>query len=141
MDFDNNKIKHLEFIQNVITRMNQNSFQIKSLTIAIVAALLAIYADKGNMSFLIISFLPIVVFWALDAYYLRMERQYRGLYNNVAGLCEDYKRKSVTDWDMNASVFKDGNYGYCATFFSKSLILFYLGTATIVLTIIVFINI
>lgn len=41
----NDQIKHLEFIQNSITRMNQNSFQIKTFTITIVAALLAVYAS------------------------------------------------------------------------------------------------
>ena len=41
---DNNKIKHLEFIQSTITRMNQNSFQIKGWMITLVSALLAHYA-------------------------------------------------------------------------------------------------
>ena len=47
------KIKHLEFIQNVITRMNTNSFQIKGWSIVIASALLAIYAStKDNYFFL-----------------------------------------------------------------------------------------
>jgi len=35
-------MQHLEFIQNVITRMNTNSFQIKGMAITIVSALIAI---------------------------------------------------------------------------------------------------
>ena len=33
-----NKIKHLEFIQSTITRMNQNSFQIKGWMITFVSS-------------------------------------------------------------------------------------------------------
>ncbi len=36
------KIKYLEFIQNTITRMNTNSFQVIAIAIAIVSALLAV---------------------------------------------------------------------------------------------------
>lgn len=44
------QLKHLEFIQNVITRMNTNSFQIKAWAVTIVSALLAIalYADPKS---------------------------------------------------------------------------------------------
>jgi len=51
------KIKHLEFIQNVITRMNTNSFQIKGWCIVIASALLAIFAStKDNYFFLVAVF-------------------------------------------------------------------------------------
>ncbi len=40
------QIKHLEFIQDVITRMNSNSFQIKGWCITILSALCAIYAAE-----------------------------------------------------------------------------------------------
>lgn len=70
------KIKHLEMIQGIITRMNQNSFMLKGWMITIVSALLAIYADKGNIGYLIVSIFPILVFWFLDAYYLQQERKF-----------------------------------------------------------------
>ena len=49
-----NKIKHLEFIQTVITRMNQNSFQIKGWMITIVSALLALYASSGKQIYILV---------------------------------------------------------------------------------------
>ncbi|MBO4675896.1 MAG: hypothetical protein J5601_07440, partial [Elusimicrobiaceae bacterium] len=52
------KMQHLEFIQNVITRMNTNSFQIKELTILIVTACLAIYASDKISWILLVPFLP-----------------------------------------------------------------------------------
>ena len=35
------KLKHLEFIQNIITRMNTNSFLIKGWAVTIASAILA----------------------------------------------------------------------------------------------------
>lgn len=51
-EFNEYKVKHLEFIQNVITRMNTNSFQIKEWTVTITSALLAIFAAKSNPYFM-----------------------------------------------------------------------------------------
>lgn len=80
------KVKHLEFIQNVITRMNTNSFQIKGMSITIIAAFCAVYAAKPNVIFIFISIIPTLMFWTLDAYYLQQERKFRFIYDNVCGL-------------------------------------------------------
>lgn len=42
------RLKFLEFIQNIITRMNANSFQIKAMCIAVISALFAVYVANGN---------------------------------------------------------------------------------------------
>ena len=68
------KRQHLEFIQNIIARMNANSFQIKGMTITIVSALMAIYAASENISFIFIGIFPTLLFWFLDSYYLQQER-------------------------------------------------------------------
>jgi hypothetical protein len=81
---DDNKIKHLEMIQNVITRMANNSFMLKGWTITLLVAALALLWDKcDNIGYLCLLILPIVAFWLLDSYYLRQERLYRDLYNKV----------------------------------------------------------
>lgn len=77
------KIKHLEFIQNIITRMNQNSCMIKGWAVTIVSALLALYASNNNKIFLLVSIFPTVVFMLLDSYYLWQERKLRTLYNKI----------------------------------------------------------
>lgn len=74
---------HLQFIQGVITRMNANSTNMKGWMIAIVCALLALYANSGNPSYIWIAIAPAALFWLFDTYYLRLERQYRMLYNKV----------------------------------------------------------
>ena len=90
---EEDKRQHLEFIQNIITRMNTNSFQIKGLAITIVTALMAIYASTQNVTFIFLGIPPIILFWFLDSYYLQQERKFRGVYNDVTGLKEKIKVK------------------------------------------------
>ena len=88
--FDDATIKHLEFVQSNIARMNQCSFQIKGWATTVITALLALYAasvsaetGSGNNMFIWIAIAPTVVFWILDSYYLQQERRFRGVYNDL----------------------------------------------------------
>ena len=80
-NFSDLKIKHLEMIQSIISRMSQNSFSLKGWTITLVAGIFALAAKDANLSFFLISYVPIILFWFLDSYYLQMERKYRVFYN------------------------------------------------------------
>jgi hypothetical protein len=75
--------KHLEFIQQVVTRMNSNSFQLKGWSVALVAGLFALAVAEANKVFAGLAIFPIVIFWLLDAYYLGMERWFRELYDHL----------------------------------------------------------
>lgn len=107
--------QHLTFIQGVITRMNANAFSMKGWMLAIVSALCAIYAantgNPNNYIYFIICIVMTFIFWFLDAYYLKMERQYRDLYNEVR------QKKDDTDFEMNARKFKQC---FCEALFSSS---------------------
>jgi hypothetical protein len=76
------QISHLEFIQSIISRMAANSANAKNLCMTIVAALLALYAGQNSKAYLLVSLVPIILFWLTDAMYLRLERGYRSLYNS-----------------------------------------------------------
>lgn len=112
------KIKHLEIIQGVTTRMNQNSFILKGWMITIVSALFALYADKGDILLLFITIFPIFIFWSLDAYYLQQERKFRGIYNDlVEG--RDIPPFKIPLEEYNSE--KDCKYCYCNVFWSKTI--------------------
>lgn len=85
------KIKYLEMIQQVINRMAQNSFTLKGWAVTLLAALFALAAKDSNLSFFLIAYIPICVFWILDSYYLQLERKYRLKYNEVKLLDENSK--------------------------------------------------
>jgi hypothetical protein len=74
---------YLKLIQAVITRMAGNSFFLKGWTVTLVAGLTAFAKADSNRSFAWIAVFVVVVFGVLDAYYLALERAYRGLYEST----------------------------------------------------------
>ena len=64
------KLKHLEFIQSVISRMATNSFLFKGWAITIAAGLSAFAAADTKAGALSIALVSTFIFWALDGYYL-----------------------------------------------------------------------
>lgn len=123
-----NQIKHLEFIQNIITRMNSNSFQIKGWTITIVSALLALFAssEKKEVLYLFFAIAPTLIFWFLDTYYLQQERKFRGLYDDVRTLPEsENPQEDNTDFSMDTEKYKDDKYSFCCCFTSSTILPLY----------------
>jgi hypothetical protein len=114
------KLKHLDFIQNVITRMNSNSFLIKGWTITLVAALFALAARDSNLNFVLVSYVVIPVFWILDGFFVSVERRFRDLYREVILISED-----EIDFSMDTKKFKKGSRTWVAGIFSSTLIPFY----------------
>lgn len=129
------KIKHLEFLQNVITRMNSNSFLIKGWTVTIVSALFALASKDANINYVLVSYIAIPIFWILDGFYISQERQYRDLYKEVTT-----KTESEIDFSMNASKFDKGDRTWLRGILSKTLIPFYVLSIGITLTIIFLIH-
>lgn len=133
------KIKHLEMIQNIITRMNTNSFQIKGLAITIIAALLAVYASTNKLDFIIIAIFPAILFWSLDTYYLTLERKFRGLYNDVAGVTEN--PKSIKIFEMRRDLYKGGKYSFWRVLFSCTIWPLYISIIAILLATFIYLKI
>lgn len=127
-----NKHKYLEFIQNIITRMNTNSFQIKGMSITITSALLALTASNFNVLYAFIVYFSIFIFWGLDAYYLSQEKGYRGLYEDARKLNED-----STDFDLKLKKgYLKGENSWQYTLTNKTIIYLYLLQALISLVLI-----
>lgn len=79
--------KEIDLIQNIITRMANNSFMLKGWIVSLIAVLLAltnqtIVATKLSY-FNVILIMPVLVFWYLDAFFLHKEKCYRKLYDWV----------------------------------------------------------
>lgn len=124
-----NKTKHLEFVQSIITRMNTNSFQLKGWMITIVSALLALFANSSKCNYIFVAIVPTMVFWFLDAYYLQQERKFRGLYEDIVN---DNVEKIKKEFSMPINEYKyDKNdsdtkkYCYWNAFFSTTILPLY----------------
>lgn len=131
------KMKHLEFIQSIISRMANNSFMIKSWTITILTAIFLLADKDTNSNFVFVALIPTIFFFFLDAYYLQLERKYRQLYNLV-----------VTDElvdNMSLKVLpssKEDKTTFFQALFSKTIIIFYtcLVVALIAMYLFLFLN-
>ena len=80
METNESRIRYLEAIQRVIDRLSNTSFILKGWAVSLVAGLMALAANDTNHGYVLVAYIPTVVFWLLDAYFLMMERQYRKLF-------------------------------------------------------------
>lgn len=117
-----NKLKHLELIQGVITRMAGNLFYLRGWVITLVAGVLALLSQiNGDVVPFLLLILVMVISWIYDGYFLALERMYRDLYNKVRKLKEE-----EVDFSMDVSEFKKykkNSIFFCM--FSSTLFFFY----------------
>ena len=93
-------IEEIKIIQDIIKRMAENSFKIKTWAIALVTAILLIKYNINNYS---IALIPLMGFWFLDAYYLQQEKIFRKVYDNKV---ENKTTNDSTMFKINPNNFK-----------------------------------
>lgn len=113
-------IKHLEFIQDVINRLSTNSFLLKGWSVVLVSALFALAASQSKVGFVYLAYVPAVVFWGLDGYFLALERIYRRHYDRVRLMKEE-----DIDFSMDVADLHEGIGAWAEATLSKTLIPFH----------------
>jgi len=123
-----NRLKHLEMIQEIISRMASNSFALKGWAVTLVAGIFALAGKDTEKMYFLLAYLPIVVFWGLDSYYLLQERLYRALYDKVRKMPVE-----EVDFSMRASIieFKSDKNNFYDCIFSTTEVWFYLPLALV----------
>ncbi|OOE69756.1 hypothetical protein BZG20_01550 [Salinivibrio sp. IB868] len=81
----------MQIMQGVISRMAANSTASKTWCITIVSAILVLVADKSKPEYAFIALVPILLFLALDSYYLALEKAFRDSYNEFIGKLHDQR--------------------------------------------------
>lgn len=114
------KLKHLDLIQGVITRMAGNSFYLKGWCVTVVAAILGLASKDSNEKFLAVVYYPIIMFWIIDGYFLFQEKLYRRLFNDVRRIEEEN-----IDFSMDTQAYKGKNTSWLKAMFSHTLLIFY----------------
>lgn len=129
------KMKHLEIIQGVINRMASNSFMLKGWAVTLVAGVLALAGNNTEKLYFIIAYIPIIVFWGLDSYYLLQERLYRGLYEKVRLM-----KNSEIDFSMKATKAEFGSKvnSFVSCLISRTIFWFYFPLAIACTLVVVF---
>ena len=114
-------IKHLEMTQAVINRLGHNSFLLKGWSMTVIVATMVLIAryDMQNPCLVLAVMLPVLGFWILDGYFLRQERLFRQVYDEV---------RQQDDTDFKMDVMKHVNKPQCrwlSAMFSITLVIFY----------------
>ncbi len=124
---DNNYLEYFKIIQNTISRMAQNSFLIKAWSITIIAGISVLtFSFISSLVFTILIGV-LIIFWILDTYYLRLERLYRMLYEDVVNAFNDPSKKTqIRLFDMNYESFKGNVHSFPRIMISKTESLFYI---------------
>lgn len=115
------RVNHLKFIQNNIGRLSHKSANCKNWALTLVCAILALELDQDINKKIIVILLPVFGFWVLSAYYLRQERLFRALYDDVR-VQEDHN----IDYSMDTTKFEKDVDCLLKTIVNKNLIYFYL---------------
>ena len=123
--------KEIDLVQECITRMAQNSFILKVWALGIVSALIALSGERIPLwALCLLSVGILVVFWVLDAFFLKMEKCYRFKYEWMIEARLSGNRKDLYDLNpYNKATRKEGKEtpNVFAVMFSKpcTLLLFY----------------
>ena len=92
-----NKPSHLTMIQGVINRLAMQSFAVKQWSFTLVVGLLVLSFHLKNWTIPLAGTAPAMVLWGLDGYFLRQERLFRHLYDEVRCNQEDDTFSMETD--------------------------------------------
>jgi len=109
-DVSEQRLKHLEFLQAVITRMAGNSMAAKGWSVALTTALVGLAtAEQANPRFVFLALVPPLAFWAIDAYYMYLERCYRDRFNAVKYTADaEWKGFDMEPLTKNRGYINDG---------------------------------
>ena len=86
---------HLTMMQGVINRMSENSRACKVWCVTLVAAVLVLVARTGEPQHALLALVPTLLFLALDAYYLALERAFMRSQNTFVAKLHECKLKSA----------------------------------------------
>ena len=123
MESDANKlsdlrVKYLEMVQSVVSRMAAQGATIKNYCITLTTAVVGFGITLQRPGVVLLALLPITIFAGLDAQFLRLERHFRDLFDEVRG--DDWSGKP--SFEITATKLKRS---YFSALFSWSVSFFY----------------
>jgi len=118
MDREKLMLKEIDLVQDVIKRMALNSLMVKFWTVAFVITALFLKSKFTTLGVL----MTILILWLLDAFFLRLERLFRRLYNWIV---ENRLKTDEYLFNLDYRRFESQEQSIFGVMFSKTLLLFY----------------
>lgn len=75
--------KHMDYVQAVINRLAGNSFLMKGWALTVSSALLGLAVSASKPLLALVAAMPALAFWVQDTYFLRQERAFRAMFDDV----------------------------------------------------------
>ena len=126
------RYKAIDLLQGCINRMAHNSFLLKGWCLTLLAAILALSPKVEQPIFIYAgSLLLLIMFWRLDAFFLRTEKIYRERYKWVINSPWTEKTSSLFDLDPRSFNIEVGST--IGIIFTETLRWFY-GIPALILT-------
>ncbi|KAM3091033.1 hypothetical protein ACKFKF_33915 [Phormidesmis sp. 146-12] len=91
-------IKQSEMLQNAITRMANNSLEVKKVGITVWAAIVGFGFTNRSAVLFVLAFVAFALFGVLDVYYLYLERKFRDNFNRLARILSGYIIPEDQEW-------------------------------------------
>jgi hypothetical protein len=93
------RVKHLDMVQTVVGRMATQSATLKNYSITVTTAVCGFAVSLERPWVASLALLPIVIFGLLDTQYLRLERQFRSLFDLIRS--EDWNTMPTFEINRN----------------------------------------
>ena len=126
MEYDKEDFRlYISLIEEIISRVANNTFIIKGWTITVISVLLTLRDSlKTDFGIYIIIIAVDGAFCFLDCFYLRKERLYRNLYSEVIKCSKD-KDCKIDYYNLNTKLYTNRRTRYINVICSKSILPLY----------------
>lgn len=126
-EFNDTCQHYISLLQDNINRMASNSSNCKTWLITLIAAIFAISASKGDIvTYIWMAYIPTVLFFILDCFYLGMERRFRKIERRFVTLViqdEEALKSECMPHDPDTALYqfslpsyhKDNHNQFCQT--------------------------
>jgi hypothetical protein len=91
-------IKQSEMLQSAISRMANNSLEIKKVGLTVWAAIVGFGFTNHNRLLFVLAFVAFILFGILDIYYLFLERKLRSNFNRLTRILSGYEISDDDRW-------------------------------------------
>lgn len=111
------RLRYLADTHAIIARLSQNSFVIRGWSVTLVSIIVALVTTQRPIgtALTLLAVPPALIFWALDAYYVRRERLFRRLYGEIGASFAPGGGPGPRLFDMATDRYRSAVPGYGRT--------------------------
>lgn len=127
-------LKHLEFLQNIISRLSNKSASCKTWAITLTSAILVISLDECSIPIWIF-LLPVSIMYFLDSFYLGLERNFIKIFNQFVKKMHNgnIEKTNIFEIKSRKSNFFQQLWLSLSQIFRYSTLMFYIPFITIII--------